>query len=422
MLKLSAMKYYLWILGCAMNYSDAERIAVVLDDLGYQKAEKEQDADIIITVACSVRQHAIDRIYGKIKNWERIKKKRPLLTLLSGCVLPEDKAKMQKAFDFIFEISDISKLPELLKKSNKHVESIEDYLSIHPKYGSAFQAYVPIMTGCNNFCSYCAVPITRGREKSRKREDILKEVKDLVGKEYREITLLGQNVNSYQYGFAELLKEIDKIPGDCRVYFYSNHPKDMSDELITLLPKLKHFPHYIHLPLQSGNNEIIKKMNRHYTKEEYLKLVKKIRETVPDVTLTTDIIVGFPGEGEKEFEDTVDVMEKVGFEMAFLSEYSERTGTAAAKLNDNIPKKEKTRRKEVLTKILAKTSLESNKKLVGKTLRVLIDSKKKDKYYGRTDSYKVVEVKADTKTDLIGRFLNVEIVSVSAWKLVGEIF
>jgi tRNA-2-methylthio-N6-dimethylallyladenosine synthase len=420
MLKLDAMKYYLWILGCAMNYSDAERIAAVLDLLGYQKTENEAEADLIITVACSVRQKAVDRIHGKARQWQRVKRKRPLLTALSGCVLEKDKKKMGEVFDFMFEVSEMGELPKLLKENGKTLEKFEDYLSLHPKYDSSFQAYIPIMTGCNNFCSYCAVPYTRGREKSRKRDEITAEVKELIKKGYKEITLLGQNVNSYQYGFTELLREIDGIPGEYRVYFYSNHPKDMSDDLISLLPNLKHFPHYIHLPLQSGNDGILKAMNRHYTKKEYLNLVGRIRKVLPDVSLTTDIIVGFPGEAEKEFADTEEVMEKAMFDMAFLAQYSERPGTASAKLKDDVSKEVKGRRDRILTEILAKTTYENNKHLKGKTIRVLVDSKRKGIYYGRTDSYKVVEI-TDSKTDLVGRFCEIMIMEVGPWKLIGEL-
>lgn len=415
------MKYYLWILGCAMNYSDAERIATVMDLTGYKRTDKEAEADIIITVACSVRQHAIDRIYGKLNNWKKIKRKRPLVTILSGCVLAADKKKMGETFDYMFEIDNLGSLPEFLKQDKGEKKEIRDYLQVHPAYSSSFQAYVPIMTGCNNFCTYCAVPFTRGREKSRKKEEIVREVASLIHRGYKEITLLGQNVNSYRDGFSDLLTEIDKIEGEYRVYFYSNHPKDMTDKIIKTIAALKHFPRYIHLPLQSGNNRIIKKMNRHYTKEEYLKLVRKIRKAMPEVTLTTDIIVGFPGETEKEFASTAEVMKKAKFEMAFLAQYSPRPGTMAAKLADDVEKKEKARRERVLTEILGENSLRENNKLLGKSLRVLVDKKKNGKYYGRTDSYKVVEIKTDRK-DLIGQFVMVKIEKAESWKLIGSFF
>lgn len=415
------MKYYIWALGCAMNKSDAERIASVLQDAGYTEAKKETEADVVVTVACSVRQHAIDRIYGKIEKWNEIRAKKTLITILSGCVLEADKRKMNKFFDLLFEINDISRLSEFLKsKQPKN----DDFFRIIPKYSSDFQALVPISTGCNNFCTYCAVPYTRGREISRPMDEIVAEVKSLVEKNYKEITLLGQNVNSYGNdlkngsNFTQLLKKIDEIEGMYRVYFYSNHPKDISDELIEALPKTLHFPHYIHLPLQSGSNKILRDMNRHYTKESYLELTKKIKRKVPEVAITTDIIVGFPGETRQHFEQTKKVMEKVGFSMPFIAKYSPRPGTLAAKSKDDVSKTEKERRWRELTDLQEKILEKENKKLIGRHLTILIDSEKKDKYYGRTDDYKVVEV-PKKQTDLLGQFVEVEIIETSAWKLMG---
>ncbi len=515
------MNYYIWVLGCAMNKSDAERIASVLCDAGYIETKVESEADIVITVACSVRQSGINRIYGKIKEWEDIRKKRPLITALSGCVLPSDRKKMDKFFDLIFEINGIKKLtgflpsvvPSLspviptlspvipsvaegsLKKHRERDFSARrpaaagsvglpaseagmtnqgDFFKIHPKYNSDFQAFVPISTGCNNFCTYCAVPHTRGREVSRPLDEILAEIRHLVSGGYKEITLLGQNVNSYgndltspvipneaegslknklgerdfsarrsaksvemTNSFTKLLKKIDEIPGDWRAYFYSNHPKDMSDELINTLAKLKHFPHYIHLPIQSGSDKILKAMNRHYTQKNYFSLVHKIREAMPDVAITTDIIVGFPGETEENFKQTKEVMKKVGFSMPFIAKFSPRPGTKAAKMEDDVSKEEKERRWRELTNLQKEILKKENKKLAGKTLRVLIDSKKNDKYYGRTDSYKVVEIvlhnevqrpvksnltaKNKKQTSLLGQFVKVKIIESGAWKLKGEI-
>lgn len=430
------MKYFLWVLGCAMNYSDAERIKTILNLLGYQKTEKEEEADLIITVACSVRQTAIDRIYGKVKSWRKLKKDNPkLITILTGCVLKKDLNKMADIFDVIFEIEELGKLPGLLgeKLTPEKTEVLGksgEYLGIIPSYESKFRAYVPIMTGCNNFCSYCAVPHTRGREKSRPKEEILKESQNLIKKGFKEITFLGQNVNSYGQDFEkeakgsqffiELLKELDEIEGEWRGYFYSNHPKDMSDDLIALIPILKHFPAYIHLPLQSGSNRIIKEMNRHYTKDQYLALVGKIRGAMPEVTLTTDIMVGYPGEEEKDFRETADVMEKAKFDMAFTAQYSPRPGTKSAKDPDSVPKAEKKKREKILIDILAGTAKENNQRLVGKKLRVLIDGKKSDKYYGRTEGYKVVEIETDQPMK-VGQFCDVEIESAGAWKLTGLI-
>ncbi len=476
------MKYYIWKLGCAMNKSDAERIASVLTSAGLTETKKESEAELIVTIACSVRQHAIDRIYGKAEKWNKIQVKRPLTTILSGCVLESDRKKMSKMFNLIFEISEIDKLKQFLKSNcpspNNVIlssplvipgpdrESIQeadsgqarmtenvDFFKIHPKYDSTFQAYVPISTGCDNFCTYCAVPYTRGREVSRPEKKILDEVRELVESGYKEITLLGQNVNSYSFtqknkrtkeqknntgdsiqntDFINLLKKIDKISGNYRTYFYSNHPKDFSDKLINILPKLKHFPHYLHLPLQSGSNKILKAMNRRYTQENYFSLVNKIKKYIPEVAITTDIIVGFPGETEKDFEETKKVVKEVGFDMIYIGKFSPRPGTKAEKMDDNVSQEEKEKRWQELTDILKSHLEKENKKLVGKTLKVLIDSEKKGKYYGRTDLYKVVQITADKdslytktvftkQTDPIGQFVDVRIVNSKAWMLKGKI-
>ncbi len=424
------MKYYFWILGCAMNYSDAERISAVLNSLGFTKTDKEQEADLVCVIACSVRQHAIDRIFGKVKEWNEIKQKRPLVTLLSGCVLEQDQKKMKKAFDLIFEIKELDSLPlrllDYFPLHQSHKEIPSQYLSISPDYRSSFRAFVPISTGCDNYCSYCAVPYTRGREISRPFNEIIEEIETLIAKGYKEITLVGQNVNSYgndlndpNNNFTNLIKKIDTISGEYRVYFYSNHPKDISDELIEALPSLTHFPHYLHLPLQSGNNEILKAMNRHYTQNQYLALVKKIRTKIPELLLTTDIIVGFPGETKEQFLDTLRVVEKARFEMAFIAQYSPRPGTRSAKMEDNVSKEEKKKRNLEVNKALTKIVLEENQKLIGTIQEVLVDEEKKDKLYGRTKSYKVVEIKK-SPTLKIGDFIKVKIESATAWKLAGK--
>jgi len=402
-----------------MNYSDAERISAVLDSLGYTKTDDEKEADLFIVISCSVRQSAINRIYGKVRDLKEIRShKSAFKTVLTGCVLEKDRKKLEKVFDIMLEVKDLEKLPNLLGSKSKGLSG--EYLSIQPQYESTFRAYVPISTGCDNFCSYCAVPYTRGREKSRPAAEIIAEVKDLITKDYKEITLLGQNVNSYADGLIGLFQNIDAISGDYRVYFYSNHPKDMSDELIETLAALKHFPRYIHLPLQSGNDEIIHKMNRHYTRSQYLKLVAKIRKTMPDVTFTTDIIVGYPGETAEQFLDTADVMRKVEYDMAFIAQYSPRPGTVSAKQTDDVTIEEKIRREKVLQEILAETVLKHNRKLVGTTQKVLIDEQKNGKFYGRTESFKVVEIKTDQPLT-IGQFTDVKIESAGSWKLLGTI-
>jgi len=340
---------------------------------------------------------------------------------------------MSNIFDLIFEIKDLNILPEVLSnffdQKNIDKQKSGEYLSIIPKYASNFRAYVPVSTGCNNFCTYCAVPYTRGRELSRPMYEIIYEVEKLIESGFKEITLLGQNVNSYgndlshttdTVSFGKLIREIDKIPGKYRVYFYSNHPKDISDELINLLPTLVHFPHYLHLPLQSGNDDILKSMNRHYTQKQYLELVKKIRNTVPDVLLTSDIIVGFPGETEEQFLDTLKVVEKANFEMIFLAQFSPRSGTKAYKLADSVSKDEKKKRAKAINHALTKILNRENQSLVGTVQEILIDETKNDKLFGRTQSYKVVEIKKSPGV-MVGDFINVKIEAVTAWKLFGSL-
>lgn len=402
-----------------MNYSDAERATSLLREAGYQAAP-EAEADIILVFACSVRQKAIDRIYGKVKGWNKKRRRNPQFkTILSGCVLPQDKKGLSSSFDLIFEIKDLHLLRKFLAPKTI-VDDCKDYFNIPPLSKSSFRAYVPIMTGCDNFCSYCAVPYTRGREVSRSQEEVVRECRELIARGYREITLLGQNVNSYKFGFPELLKQIDALRGNFRIYFYSNHPKDFSKELLQLLPNLKHFPPYIHLPLQSGSNEILRKMNRHYTAEEYLALVDRIRESLPQVTLTTDIIVGYPEEGEEEFEDTLEVVKKARFEMIFVGQYSPRPGTVSAKVKDNVSSETKKIREKILTETTKNYLSQKNQELVGHKLEILIDEEKSGNYFGRTAGYKVVEIKTDQPLE-IGQFYEAKIIEAEPWKLAGEI-
>lgn len=415
-------KYYLWTLGCQMNLADGERIAAVFNNAGILPVAKAEEADYIVILACSVRQTAIDRIFGKLKKWSQARSQGHLKLILSGCVLTKDQSRLAPHFDLIFRIEEIGRLHQFLNSTN----APENFFDIRPHYQSAFRAFVPISTGCNNFCAYCAVPYTRGREVSRPAATITAEIAGLVQKGYREITLLGQNVNSYGNDlgktntFCALLEEIDRLPGDFRVYFYSNHPKDMTVDLLKTFAKLNHFPHYLHLPLQSGSDRILNLMNRGYTQQQYLALVAQIKQFLPDVTLTTDIIVGFPGESRKDFEETKKVLQKVGFSMAFIAKYSPRPETASAKMTDNVSSVEKDRRFQILTKTLEEGLQIENRALIGQEFRVLVDEEKRSSYYGRTDSFKVVTVKKQ-QTDLLGRFVKVKILDSSPWMLTGTI-
>ncbi len=322
------MKYFIVTFGCQANYADSERIARKLESNGHKKTDKIEKADLIVLNACSVRQSAMDRVYAKINRFKNKK------IILAGCVLPADKNK--------------------LKNKVSEIWHPDEYFEHRPIYSDKKSAFVPIMTGCNNFCSYCAVPYTRGREKSRPAKEIIEEIKNLIRKNYKEIWLLGQNVNSYSPNFAQLLKTINDLPGNFKIRFLTSHPKDMSDELIKTIAKCEKVSKEIHLPLQSSDNTILKKMNRKYTIGHYKNLIKKIRKYISNAKISTDIIVGFPGETKKQFENTVKAVKKIGFSKAYIACYSPRPGTASAKLNDNIPRQEKKRRREILDKLINK--------------------------------------------------------------------
>jgi len=358
------MKYHIITYGCQMNESDSERIATVLEKDGYSPASKENEADLIVVNMCSVRQSAVDRVYGLIQKFKKMREKSAsrrtnLKTILTGCILRADKPKLAKGFDQILKFKDL--------------------LKYQPKYQDELVAFVPISNGCNNICSYCAVPFTRGPLVCRNHKDILKEIRDVIhphtkralvpkaqkckiGARYgvgaREIWLLGQNVNDYQspadssVDFAKLLKMIDKIPGNFKIFLMSPHPKNFSDELIDTLTECKKFAKYLNLPVQSGDDEILKKMNRPYTIKEYKNLVKKIRKRIPDINLSTDVIVGFPGETKKQFENTSKLFKEVKFNIAYLSKYSPRPGTVAFKMENNVLLKEKKRRWKILNDMI----------------------------------------------------------------------
>ncbi len=403
-----------------MNKSDAEKIAGILGALGYKETALEKEADLIVVVACSVRQSAIDRIYGRSRNWQASRKRGRLKTVLTGCVLESDKKKLADKFDFILPIKNIVQLPKLL--SNRPPLQTRDYFLIPPTRQFAFSAFVPIMTGCNNFCSYCVVPYTRGQEVSRPAADIIKECRRLIAAGYKEIILLGQNVNSYSaghYDFPALLARIDSLPGDYWLRFVTSHPKDLSDKLIKTMAAGRHITPYLHLAVQSGNDKILKAMNRRYTVKHYLKLVERARQAIPEIMISTDIIVGFPSETKSQFNDTAKLMKQVGFDMAYIARYSPRPRTAASKFKDDVSREEKKRRERELTEILKGTALKRNKKLIGRTARVLVEGCKNNKCFGKNDQFKTVSFLGTPK--LVGEFVTVEIKRAGSWGLFGII-
>ena len=430
-----------------MNESDSERITSVLEKVGYRAASKESEADLIVLNMCSVRQSAVDRIYGRIKNFAKLKVRNPeLKTILTGCILKSDLKKFENHFDYILPIKTLPFWQNLLKKekffyypdsrSPEFCQKFDsNYLKIKPVC-SNFSALIPISTGCNNFCSFCVVPYVRGPEICRPANEILDEVKNLIKRGFKEIWLLGQNVNSYKSelmakeqntDFVRLLKMINEIPGDFWIRFTSSHPKDFSDSLVETIAKCKKVTPYINLPVQSGDNIILKKMNRSYTAEKYKKLVKKTRDSFnknregleKEVAISTDVIVGFPGETKKQFENTVKLFKEMKFDMAYIAEYSPRPQTTAFKLKDDVPKEEKERRKKILTEILKETALENNKKYVGKTVDVLTEENKNEFLFGKTRTYKTVKFKGPSA--LIGKFVKVKIINALPWGLKGKI-
>jgi len=354
------MKYHIVTYGCQMNKSDSERIATILENKGYQPASNINEADLIVVNMCSVRQSAVDRVFGLIPKFEKLKKENPnLKTILTGCILKKDRPKFAKGFDQILKFKDL--------------------LRCQPKYQNNFMAFIPISNGCNNFCSYCVVPFVRGPLVCRDHKEILEEVKNVVEKGFKEIWLLGQNVNSYgvpretdakprrrasslrgrqntkqtrNINFAKLLKMVNDIPGEFQIRFTSPHPADFSDELIETMAKCEKVAKFLNLPVQSGDNEILKRMNRPYTVEQYKNLVKKIREKMPKINLSTDVIVGFPGETKKQFENTTKLFKEIKFNIAYFAKYSPRPGTAAFKLKDDVPLAEKKRREKILREII----------------------------------------------------------------------
>lgn len=335
------MTYFIKIFGCQYNEWDGARLDYLLQKNGL-KLSDEKNADMIFAIACSVRKSAVDRLLGKVKNWRKADKK----VIISGCLLPKDKKKIDASGAVICDTDNSKTLIDLLG-----LKEPVNSLTNQPFNNCS---YLPIMSGCNNFCSYCVVPYTKGREKSRGFDKIVGEFKKLVKAGHKEITLLGQNVNSYEHDFARLLKTLNDIPGDFQISFTSNHPKDMSDIIIKAIADLPKVKKEIHLPLQSGSNKILRAMNRPYTKEQYIELIDKIKKSIPHIRISTDIIVGFPGETEEDFLETKGLIKKIGFYWVFANKYSPREGTASFKLGDPIPWSEKQRRWREIDKLVNK--------------------------------------------------------------------
>ncbi|MCI8760072.1 MAG: tRNA (N6-isopentenyl adenosine(37)-C2)-methylthiotransferase MiaB [Clostridia bacterium] len=444
------LKYFILTMGCQLNENDSEKLCGILEQMGYQKTDIQSQADLVVLNTCCVRENAEDKLFGKLGELKRQKEERGIMIAIGGCMMQEKHitAKIKESYPFVdilFGTHTLYKFPENLYRALKEKKKLEDIIDIEGKIyeglpikrNSNIKASVTIMNGCNNFCSYCIVPYVRGRERSRKPKDIIEEVKELAKQGYQEITLLGQNVNSYLrveqekaiefepyqgvHSFATLLKAINKIEGIKRIRFLSPHPKDFTNDVIEAIATCEKVCKLVHLPLQSGNSKVLKEMNRKYTKKQYLELVEKMRQTIPNLTLSTDIIVGFPGETEEEFEDTLDVVRKVKFEQVYMFLYSRRVGTPADKMENQILEEQKHIRFNKLKDLVESQIEENNQKYVGTMQKVLVEGESKnnkDLLTGRTDSNKVVIFEGNQ--DLIGQVIELKIVSEHMWYLKGE--
>lgn len=407
-----------------MNFADSERLASFLDSLGYQEVKARAEADLVTINTCGVKQTSESRIYGLVP---QLKKDNPRVkVVITGCVSGRsDVQRRMKQVDLWLPIKDMTKLGEFLKI--KEVVLPDSYLKIAPKYNSKISVQIPIGTGCDNFCTYCVVPYARGRETYRSAEEILTEVSRAIEAGIKEINLIAQNVNSYKSEdgkvimFPGLLRLVNAIPGDFWIRFVSSHPKDMSDELITAVAECDKVCKHIHLPVQAGNNEILERMNRKYTIEHYRDLISKIRERIKNVSITTDIIVGFPGESDEQFADTVKLVEWAAFDNIYLGKYSPRPFTAAFKLRDDVTQKEKRKREEILMNIMRPGAAMNHQKYLGQVVRVLVDSKSKGSYYGRSNDNTFVKIINTPKENIVGRFVDVKIIEARDFGMDGEI-
>ena len=438
------MKYHLVTLGCQMNISDSGRVKTYIEKLGYESTDTPHEADLLGVIACSVRQKAIDKVYNLIAVWNRQKASRPLTTFLTGCILPDDREKFLKTFDMVFDMRDLTKFAEMLaehthegtyypKLSREEQAYQMDYFwRLEGRQPDKFEAFVPIQNGCDKFCTYCAVPYTRGREVSRSSAEIVEEVKCLVNAGFKSITLLGQNVNSYgldkkgkEINFAQLLELIgrygDESGKEFYVYFTSPHPRDMTDDVLYTIAKYKCLGKWIHIPIQSGDTEMLKRMNRKYDIERYRSVIHSIRTILPTATIFTDIIVGFTGETLEEFENTRRAVKEFKYNMAFIAMYSPRPGAKSSEWVDDVPKDEKSRRYSVLSDDLKSVSSLYTASMVGKEFRILVNGHDRLEGYlsGLTEGKIAVRFRSDNEA-LIGSFINVKITKSSDFSAEGE--
>ena len=432
---------YVRSFGCQLNTSDGEKIKGVLKNAGYGFTEDENEADLIILNTCAVRENAEDRVFGIVGSMKKLKELKPELIIgIAGCMTAQSHVaeKIKRSYpqvDFVLGTSAINGLPRLLLDAlngagfEADITEYDDFSgTVEQVRGSSFKASVPIMFGCNNFCTYCIVPYVRGRERSRRPEDIVSEVEGLVREGYKEIMLLGQNVNSYgndlggEMTFPQLLRRLNDIEGDFWIRFMSSHPKDASKELIDAIFDCEKVAKHLHLPVQSGSDDVLRRMNRRYTAEKYLGIVNDIRSRDPEFSLTTDLIVGFPDETDEDFEATLDMMRTVKYDNIYSFIYSKRSGTRAAEMPDAVSEEEKGKRMRRLLEVQREISTEFYKRFIGRRMRVLVDDKAKKRegfLTGKSSEFIIVEFEGDES--LIGRFVDVEVTGAMNWAVTGRV-
>ena len=432
-------KYLILTYGCQMNVHDSEYISGIMEDIGYTKTDEMEEADVIIVNTCAIRENAHNKAEGMLGRIKHLKEEySDKIVIFCGCMAQEEglvnKIKNYKWIDIICGTHNYHKIPEYLFSYLNNRDLVREVFSIEGDVienvplcrESKYSAWVNIQYGCDKFCTYCIVPYTRGKQRSRKSEDIIEEVRELYNNGYQEVTLLGQNVNAYgkdfesEYDFADLLGEVSQT-GIPRIRFVTSHPWDFTDKMIDVISKCDNIMPYIHLPIQSGSNRILKLMGRKYTTDEYLEIVEKLRSKIPNVSITTDIIVGFPGETKEDFDETIDIVNKVKYDLAYTFIFSPREGTPAAKMEDNTSMEEKKERLQRLNELINKYALESNQKMKDKVVDVLIvgESDKENKYMGYTDNMKLVNIDCDK--EYVGKIVPVKITEVKTWSLDGVI-
>ncbi|RLC53127.1 MAG: tRNA (N6-isopentenyl adenosine(37)-C2)-methylthiotransferase MiaB [Candidatus Cloacimonadota bacterium] len=430
------MNIFIETYGCQMNVADSELVSSILNDHDHNIVDDIDRADVIIFNTCSVRQHAEDRVIGRINNeMSRKQTKKQLKIGVIGCMaqrLGENLKDKNNGLDFVVGVDQYKKLPEIITNlfenpdfsSETIVNNKEVYEGLYPLHTGKFNAFVTIMRGCNNFCSYCIVPYTRGRERSRPVDAIIKEIHNVSSKGFKDVTLLGQNVNSYNYenvNFAELLRKANKIETVNRIRFVTSHPKDLSDEVIEVMANSEKVCEHLHLAMQSGDNEILKRMNRGYTAEHFYNIVQKLRQAMPQIAITTDIIAGFPGETEEQFQRTFDLMNKIKFDYAFTFKYSPRTGTKAAEYTDQVPEEIRLKRLQKLIDLQQEITLQKYQDQIGMTKKIYVEKiskKSKLEVAGKSRDFKITVFPGDKS--LIGKFVKVKIVDAMGWTLRGE--